>query len=627
MPGLVFIIKERKNTMNIEDLVKKMCNKLKNESWYQLDTFFDEFIAMARVSLGVINTESQPIFNQDKSLCIMLDGEIYDYQKLKEDLISKGHRFSINNDSEFVLHLYEEYPNEFPEKLRNLNGTFTFIIYNTIDHELLICNDRFGFKPLYWCKWSDNLFFASEMKAILQDTNFKREIDLDAVAEFFSFGYLLGNKTFLKNIELLPPASIFKYSNEKIEVSQYWSWKEIQKKDIKEIGNEEKVVNELGNLFIQAIERRTQSKARIGSSLSGGLDSRSIISAIPKRCYPLHAITFGNKDCDDYKIASRVCNKLGVSHHLIEITAEKWFSGIETTVYVTEGQLNVVHQHSWDAIDSLKEYADVEMNGFAGDLVIGGSYLKKSLLDKDIDADYIMKLCQVDIKMPFEYENEFYDHKISKKLAGVSRESLIKQFSQNVKNSQDSDYFFLSNHVRRFTLMGPICVQTKIESLKPFFDYDFIDYVYSLPSELRCNSNIYNKMLLKFFPETFRHIPWQKNGLPINTPRIIKNINSLFRITKLIVNISLEKLDLPGFNDNKNYADYSNWFRKNKKLKEYTYATILSERALKRGYFNPHYIKKLLDEHMSKDKDNSQIIGLLLTFELFNRMFLDGDVL
>ena len=133
-------------------------------------------------------------------------------------------------------------------------------------------------------------------------------------------------------------------------------------------------------------------------------------------------------------------------------------------------------------------------------------------------------------------------------------------------------------------------------------------------------------MLLKFFPKTFKHIPWQKTGSPIGTNKIISAIHFFYRGGKSKVNGLLQKIGMPPlFKDTRNYVDYENWMRDNKELREYIYDTVLSDRALSRGYFNPDFIRKSIDEHMSGKKNNAQLIALLLTFELFNRMFIDGE--
>lgn len=625
MPGLSGIIKEQDYALDIEYLLPKMCGIIKYEDWYKTDTFVDKSIGIGRISLGILNPEKQPIFNQNKNLCIMMEGEIYDYGDLKEDLISKGHTFLINNDPEFILHLYEEYKSNFAEKIKDLNGIFLLTIYDCNSHELIICNDRYGFKPLYLCERDNYLLFSSEIKAILQDRSIKREINLEAMAEFFSFGYILGTNTLLEGVKVLPPASIFTYSNSKSKIKQYWSWNQIKKKDIID---EEQIVDELGRLWLQAVERRVRGNEKIGAFLSGGLDSRAIVSAINPKKFPIHAFTFGKKGCDDYIIAKNVCDKLGIKQYFVEITAEKWFSGIERTVWVTEGNLNIIHQHSWDAIDRMKEYADINLNGFLGDAVIGGSYLTNLInTTKNIDEYKNNAFTKMNNGyICIEDEIKLYNPQIFERLSKSSYSSLKKEIDQEIKNPDESDYFFINNRGRRFIVMGTVSAQTKLENRKPFFDNDLIEFVYSLPNEIRSNSYIYNKMLLKFFPVTFKSIPWQKTGIPIGTSKYIARGQRLYRGCRFLTNILLQKISLPSiFKDNTSYTDYNNWMRDNKELRKYVYDILLCEKSINRGYFNPKFLKKLVDNHMMRKTNDAQILGLFLTFELFNRMFIDVE--
>jgi len=627
MPGLTGIIKEQGDTPNIEKLLPKMCEIIKHEDWYKTDIFLNKTIGIGRVSLGILNPETQPIFNENKNLCIMMEGEIYDYGDLKEDLVSKGHTFVVNNDPEFILHFYEEYKSNFAEKVKDLNGIFLFAIYDCNTHELIICNDRYGLKPLYLCDRHDYLLFSSEIKAILQDASFKRKINLNAMAELFSFGFVLGNNTLIESIELLPPASIYTYSNAKSKIKQYWNWSKIKKIDVID---EEKIVDELGRLWLQAVERRMQGNGKIGVSLSGGLDSRAIVSAIDPKHLPIHTMTFGKKNCDDYTIAKRVCDKLGIKHHFVEITAEGWYSGIEKTVWITEGFLNIIHQHTWDAFDRMKENSDIILNGFLGGAVMGGSYLP-DIIDTTKNIDEYQN--NVFSKMNKGYvciedEKKLYNPQIFESLFRYSYFSLKKTIDREIKNPDENDYFFINNRGRKFVLMGTVSVQTKLENRKPFFDNDFIEFVYSLPNEIRSNSYVYNKMLSKFFPATFKSIPWQKTGMPIGTPKCLVRGCRLYRECRFLTNSLLRKISLPPlFKDNTNYVDYNNWMRDNKELRNYIYSTLLSEKSINRGYFNSDFIKKVIDDHMKGKTNNAQILGLFLTFELFNRTFIDGDKL
>jgi asparagine synthase (glutamine-hydrolysing) len=166
MPGLVGIVSEYNDSIDIKDLLLKMCQVIQHEKWYKTDTFIDKKLGLGRVHLGIFNPESQPIFNQDKTLCIIMEGEIYNYQNMKEECIAKGKKIYFNNDPELILHLYEEYGTDFVHKL---NGFFTLAIWNEKTQELLIVNDRYGFRPLYYTEHNGYLLFGSEIKAILQD--------------------------------------------------------------------------------------------------------------------------------------------------------------------------------------------------------------------------------------------------------------------------------------------------------------------------------------------------------------------------------------------------------------------------------------------------------------------------
>ena len=147
MPGLIGIISTQNENSNIENLLSKMCQSIKHEEWHKIDSHISKSAGLGRVHLGIFNPEPQPIFNEDKTLCILMDGEIYDYENLKQELIHKGYKFSIGNDPEFILHLYEEYGKDLVHKL---NGSFTLVIWDEKLKKLIIINDRYGIRPLYY---------------------------------------------------------------------------------------------------------------------------------------------------------------------------------------------------------------------------------------------------------------------------------------------------------------------------------------------------------------------------------------------------------------------------------------------------------------------------------------------
>jgi asparagine synthase (glutamine-hydrolysing) len=310
--------------------------------------------------LGIFNPEPQPIFNQDKTLFIMMEGEIYDYQDMKQELISKGHKFSVDNDPEFILHLYEEYGKD---QVHKLNGSFIVVIWDEIAQKLLIINDRYGLRPLYYTEHNGYLLFGSEVKAILQDETLKRIVDDRSVADFFSFGYILGDKTFFRGIELLPPASLLTYNGGHISIEHYWDFNFNES-----YGDypEEYYSEKLSKLLLQAVERQMNGNHKVGVPLSGGIDSRTIVASIAKKYYPIHTFTFGKRNCDDARFAQMVANKLGTNHHFFELKPDDLASYAEKAVYITDGMKNCVHAHVSNILSGIDQKVAVVFDGMQG---------------------------------------------------------------------------------------------------------------------------------------------------------------------------------------------------------------------------------------------------------------------
>ena len=166
MPGMVCIAGNKKG-----NLLDGMCNAVTHAHSYKVDKYRHDDFCVGRVHLGLINPEPQPIYNEDRSLCIFMDGEVFGYEKKKEELKQKKHKFHVNNDPEFCLHLYEEYGDKFVEKL---NGSFVIIILDIKNKKLLIANDRYGLRLQYYTQTEGMLLFASEVKAIIGDKTSKK---------------------------------------------------------------------------------------------------------------------------------------------------------------------------------------------------------------------------------------------------------------------------------------------------------------------------------------------------------------------------------------------------------------------------------------------------------------------
>ena len=195
-----------------KDNIKKMADLIAHRGPDSEGYYTDETIALGfrRLSIIDLNNGSQPIYNEDKSKVIVFNGEIYNFQELREDLIEKGHKFNTNTDTEVLIHGYEEYNEGILDKLR---GMFAFVIYDVNTKEVFAARDFYGIKPFYYALMDDNFFFGSEIKSFLIHPDFKRELNEKMLEYYLTFQYSVGEETFFKNVYKLMPGHYLKYKD------------------------------------------------------------------------------------------------------------------------------------------------------------------------------------------------------------------------------------------------------------------------------------------------------------------------------------------------------------------------------------------------------------------------------
>ena len=616
MPGIAGVIGTEAEA---KVLLKRMYNSIQHEDGYLVDEHFSSTFNIARVHLGIINPEPQPIFSEDEGLCIVMDGEIYDYDEEKERLKTKGHKFLVDNDPEFCLYLYEEYGEDF---VKELNGSFSLVIWDDNDQKLLIANDRYGSRPLYYAHNNGRLLFASEVKAILQDETFEKEINPEAVAEFFTFEYILENKTFFNGINLLPPASIFTYKNGQLSIKPYWDFEFVEEYD----KPEDYYVEKLVSAFKKAVERRMIGNHRFAVSLSGGLDSRAILGAIGKKYFPVYTFTYGVPGCNEAKIAKKVANKSGTIHKFIVLKPEFFASFAEKGVWITDGMCNIYHLHSISTLEKTKKDADIIFHGQGGDNFLRGLWLNDRILK--IKSEDLL-LCEIYKEVNILFNEEEMQFLFSKtyypEIDGLAFKSL-KRVLKGTKAKHPgniNDYFIFKNRITRFLILTATCTpRLQFEDRTPFTDNDFVDVALTIPPELRLNHRIYIKFLNQLSPDLAK-IPYEKTGIRADAPITLSKFTIFL---KALIDNSKRKLrsktkGLISIPIKSGYPDYNEWMRN--ELREFVEKILLDERTLSRGYFNREYILRMIEEHMSRKKDYSRQLSALITFELWHRLFVD----
>ena len=218
MCGFVGYINKGKNK---EKIIKEMNKMIVHRGPDDEDYYIDENIAMGfrRLSIIDLNHGKQPMYNEDKTMVITFNGEIYNFKELKEDLVKKGHKFSNNSDTEVIIHGYEEYKEKIVNKLR---GMFAFVIWDKKNNELFGARDYFGIKPFYYYNDNNTFIYGSEIKSFIPNPNFKKELNKDALKTYLTFQYSALDETFFKNVYRLKPGHYFKYKNKKLTINTFF---------------------------------------------------------------------------------------------------------------------------------------------------------------------------------------------------------------------------------------------------------------------------------------------------------------------------------------------------------------------------------------------------------------------
>lgn len=613
MPGLLGFMY---NNYSNNAILEKMIDSIKHEPFYKVDKYVNSSLGIARVHLNVFNPESQPIFNENGSLCIFFDGKIYDYEDDMDKLEREGYKFKFKNDAEYCLHSFEEYGVNFVEKL---NGSFVFIIYNLEEEKIFIFNDRYGLRPLYY-SCNNNIIFASEAKAILKYPKFEKKLKYESVVDWFTFGKVLGDKTFFEGIKVLPPASIMVYDGDSLSMKNYWDFN--YKPDYGK--SEEEFVDELISTFKNAVKIRMKDNYRYGLTLSGGLDSRVVLAAMSANGRnDIFSFTFGPSDCDEVKIAKKVTDKVRTKNITLDITPEMIIENAQKAVFYSDGMNYLGVSFIPVLFNVMRDYIDVCFDGFALDMTLGGSFLDKRLFN---DGEDVLNLL-------FERSRLFSDKELEELFIGDFNAYKPKKKFKNEFNkirgknkANKADIFVLKNHVRRFTTMGHVLSRTTMETSVSTFDNNLIDLISKIPPELRVNHRVYRKFLMKLSPSLAR-LPYDNTMIRADAPLILWAIGTYYQIKKeefklLITKLSKEKII---FHNKRSYVNFSEWFRTNNDWKGYFKDLLLSEGFVSKKYINQKYIKKLINEHEERKADNSVKILYIASFELFLRIFFECD--
>ncbi len=294
------------------ELLRSMCQAIQHRGPDQSNYYVDDGVGLGIDRLKIIDLTSgdQPIHNEDSSIWVVFNGEIYNYKELQPELESRGHRFYTASDTECIVHAYEEWGNSCVDHLR---GMFAFAIWDSKARRLFLARDRFGKKPLYYAHNGNVFLFASELKSILQYSGIKRDLDYDAVDLFFTYMYVPAPFSIFKQIRKLPPGCYATLENNQLSISQYWDF---APRPDPSLADEDKLVEMLYKTIEEAVKVRMRSDVPLGAFLSGGIDSSTIVSFMTRLSdQPVKSVSIGfDNEMSELPYSRKVAEFLSTDH-------------------------------------------------------------------------------------------------------------------------------------------------------------------------------------------------------------------------------------------------------------------------------------------------------------------------
>lgn len=589
-------------------IIEKMMDAIRHRGPDSEGKYIDDGIAMGfrRLSIIDLSTGSQPIFNEDRSLVLTFNGEIYNYQSLREELIKEGHCFSTNTDSEVLLHGYEQWGKEMLPKLR---GMFAFVIWNVNTHELFGARDFFGIKPLYYSETDGTFMYGSEIKSFLLHPSFKKELNETALENYLTFQYSPCEETFFKGVFRLLPAHWFTYCEGKFETGRYWSinFEADEKPSL------EDWVDKISEVFKDSVEAHKIADVEVGSFLSSGVDS-SYVAAVAN-VDKTFTVGFGEDEkYNEIGYAKDFSKYIGKENISKVITPEEYWEAFPKIQYhMDEPLADPAAVALYFVCKLASERVKVVLSGEGADEIFGGYNIYK---EPDDVAFYNL------IPRPI------------RRCIGKCAEMLPAHRGLNflIRRGKDLEERFIGNAYifsekeRKALLKIKTDAADAKDITKPFYDKVQGKDSVTKMQYLDLNMWLTGDILLKADKMSMA------NSLELRVPFLDRYVMSMaeripkkYRVTKENTKFAMRKAALaacPPVTANKKKLGFPVpirvWLREDEYYNKVR-AAFESERAAK--FFNTERLITLLDQHREGKYDNSRKIWTVYTFLVWHEVY------
>lgn len=598
---------------NRADVIRNMTEVITHRGPDSDGFFTDDNISMGfrRLSIIDLGAGHQPIYNEDKSLVLTFNGEIYNYKDLRKELIAKGHKFYTDTDSEVLVHGFEEWKEDMLPKLR---GMFGFAIYNTKDNSLFIARDFFGIKPMHYTQIGNDFVYASEIKSILEYPKFEKKFNRKALDSYLSFQYAVPPETFFEGVYCLMPGHYLWYKDGEVETTRYFEARFNPDEEM----TEEEAVDRIEKVFENSVNAHKIADVEVGCFLSSGVDSSYVSTYFADQKTFTVGFDFGEK-YNEISWAKNLSEKIGVEHHTHLISSEEFWDAVPTVQYHMDQPLADPSCIALYFVSRLaSHYVKVVLSGEGADELFGGytcyndprvfkiyQTIVPHCIRKAIRAicrklpdikgrDYLIRACD---KLEERYiGNAFmYDYKQKQELLkdpsiATRPQDLTRKYYYRCRKYDDvtkMQYLDINMWMVGDILLKAdrMSMANSLELRVPFLDQEVFKVASSLPTKLRCNKHNTKYAMRK---AAVRHMPEataekEKLGFPVPT-----------RV----------------------------WLRDEK---YYNVVKTKFKGKTAEKFFNTDVLVSWLDSHFSGKEDNSRRVWTIYVFLVWYDIYFDED--
>lgn len=598
---------------NRADVIRNMTEVITHRGPDSDGFFTDDNISMGfrRLSIIDLGAGHQPIYNEDKSLVLTFNGEIYNYKDLRKELIAKGHKFYTDTDSEVLVHGFEEWEEDMLPKLR---GMFGFAIYNTKDNSLFIARDFFGIKPMHYTQIGNDFVYASEIKSILEYPKFEKKFNRKALDSYLSFQYAVPPETFFEGVYCLMPGHYLWYKDGEVETTRYFEARFNPDEEM----TEEEAVDRIEKVFENSVNAHKIADVEVGCFLSSGVDSSYVSTYFADQKTFTVGFDFGEK-YNEISWAKNLSEKIGVEHHTHLISSEEFWDAVPTVQYHMDQPLADPSCIALYFVSRLaSHYVKVVLSGEGADELFGGytcyndprvfkvyQTIVPHCIRKAIRAicrklpdikgrDYLIRACD---KLEERYiGNAFmYDYKQKQELLkdpsiATRPQDLTRKYYYRCRKYDDvtkMQYLDINMWMVGDILLKAdrMSMANSLELRVPFLDKEVFKVASSLPTKLRCNKHNTKYAMRK---AAVRHMPEataekEKLGFPVPT-----------RV----------------------------WLRDEK---YYNVVKTKFKGKTAEKFFNTDVLVSWLDSHFSGKEDNSRRVWTIYVFLVWYDIYFDED--